>query len=160
MNCDENNDWGKSAAGVVVRDGKVLLARHTYGPGKGLLIIPGGYLKKGETPEEAVRREIAEETGITAEPAALIGMRFNKRDWYAVFRAEYVSGEARSDGDENSEVLWLDIDEALDRDDVPDLTKKIIESVKNGADYCSIPYQSRENAGEYSFYGKTAERNG
>ncbi|MGN0609267.1 MAG: hypothetical protein ACI4J6_08670 [Oscillospiraceae bacterium] len=57
-------------------------------------------------------------------------------------------------------MLWLDIDEALERDDVPDLTKKIIESVKNGADYRSIPYQSRENAGEYSFYGKTAERNG
>lgn len=57
-------------------------------------------------------------------------------------------------------MLWLDIDEALERNDVPDLTKKMIESVKNGADYRSIPYQSRENAGEYSFYGKTAERSG
>ena len=31
--------------------------------------------------------------------------------------------------DENSEVLWLDVEEALARDDVPELTKKLIESV-------------------------------
>ena len=37
----ENTNWGQSVAGVVIRDGKVLLARHTYGNGKGLLITPG-----------------------------------------------------------------------------------------------------------------------
>ena len=34
----ENTNWGQSVAGVVIRDGKVLLARHTYGRGNGLLI--------------------------------------------------------------------------------------------------------------------------
>lgn len=41
---EENTNWEKSAAGVVIKDGKVLLARHTYGAGKGKLIIPGGYI--------------------------------------------------------------------------------------------------------------------
>lgn len=27
----ENTNWGQSVAGVVIRDNKVLLARHTYG---------------------------------------------------------------------------------------------------------------------------------
>ena len=74
-------------------------------------------------PREALIREYLEETGVLIEPRELIGMRFNLKDWYAAFRADYVSGEARSDNDENSEAVWVDVDEALNRDDVPDLTK-------------------------------------
>jgi len=51
-----NTNWGQSVTGVVIKDNKVLLARHTYGGGKGMLIIPGGYVNKGETPQEALRR--------------------------------------------------------------------------------------------------------
>lgn len=125
---EENTNWGQSVAGVVIKDGKVLLARHTYGNGKGLLIIPGGYVSCGESPQEALRREFMEETSISVEPVSILGIRFNSKEWYVVFLAEYISGEAVSDGDENSEVLWLDPDEALSREDVPDLTKKMIES--------------------------------
>ncbi len=60
----ENTNWGQSVAGVVIREGKVLLARHTYGNGKGLLITPGGYLEYGETPQDALKREFLEETNI------------------------------------------------------------------------------------------------
>lgn len=115
-----NTNWSQSVTAVVIRDGKVLLARHTYGPGKGLLIVPGGYLNYGEMPQEAIVREYLEETGVLIRPGELIGMRFNTKDWYAAFRAEYVSGEPRSDHDENSEALWVDITEALTREDVPD----------------------------------------
>lgn len=110
---EENTDWGKSVAGVVLRDGKVLLARHTYGAGKGRLIIPGGYLQNGESPEGALQREFLEETGVEVRAVGLLGVRFNMHDWYVVFLAEYVGGEARSDHDENSEVVWLDIEKAL-----------------------------------------------
>ena len=41
---NENTNWEQSVAGVVIEDNKVLLARHTYGNGKGMLIIPGGYV--------------------------------------------------------------------------------------------------------------------
>lgn len=124
----ENTNWGQSVAGVVIRENKVLLARHTYGGGNGKLIIPGGYVNIGETPQDALRREYMEETGVEVEPENIIGIRFNMHDWYVVFRAEYISGEARSDNDENSEVLWVDVEEALIREDVPELTKKMIES--------------------------------
>ena len=49
---NENTNWGQSVTGVAIKDNKVLLARHTYGGGKGKLIIPGGYVNKGETPQE------------------------------------------------------------------------------------------------------------
>ena len=51
-----NTNWCQSVGGVVLRDGRVLLARHTYGAGKGRLIIPGGYVQMGESPEDALRR--------------------------------------------------------------------------------------------------------
>lgn len=128
---NENTNWCQSVTGVVIKENKVLLARHTYGVGKGRLIIPGGYVNYGETPMDALKREYLEETNIVVEPKSIIGVRFNEKDWYLAFRAEYVSGEASSDHDENSEVLWLDIEEALARDDVPDLTKKLIESANS-----------------------------
>ena len=64
----ENTNWGQSVTAVVIKDNKVLLARHTYGGGKGMLIIPGGYVEKGETPQDAVIREFKEETNITIQP--------------------------------------------------------------------------------------------
>lgn len=125
---NENTNWGQSVTAVVIHENKVLLARHTYGGGNGKLIVPGGYVENGETPQHALVREYLEETGITIEPENIIGIRFNMHDWYIAFRARYISGEARSDHDENSEVLWVDIEDALNREDVPDLTKKLIQS--------------------------------
>lgn len=51
---------------AVVRDvdGQVLLVRHTYAPG---WLFPGGGVDRGETLEDAVKRELIEEVGIFAE---------------------------------------------------------------------------------------------
>ena len=110
----ENTCYKQSVTAVVLRDNKVLLARHTYGAGK-------DFLNLDETPEDAVKREFLEETGVVIEPKNIIAVRFNLKDWYVAFSADYVSGREHSDNDENSEVLWLDVDEALNRSDVPDL---------------------------------------
>ena len=148
-----NTNWGQSVTRVVIKDGKVLLGRHTYGGGNGKLIIPGGYVNVGETPQDALVREYLEETGVTVKPGSVIGIRFNMRDWYIAFRAEYVSGEAHSDNDENSEVVWLDINEALERDDVPELTKKLIQSAiseDRGLEYTE--YSASTKNAPYSLY--------
>lgn len=150
----ENTNWGQSVTGVVIKDGSVLLARHTYGGGKDMLIIPGGYVNFGESPQEALKREFMEETGIEVEAADIIGIRFNMHDWYIAFRADYISGEPTTDHDENSEVLWLDIDDALSRDDVPELTKKLIESAVSEKDGLSIKeYEENIKHAPYSLYG-------
>lgn len=108
MNHKKTN-WGQSVTGVIIKDEKVLLARNTYGIGKNMLITPGGYVNYNESPQEALEREVMEETKIKVKVLNIIGIRFNMHDWYMAFRAEYVSGEASSDNHENSEVLWLDI---------------------------------------------------
>lgn len=150
---NENTNWGQSVTGVVIKEGKVLLARHTYGGGKGMLIIPGGYVNIGETPQEALVREYMEETKIKVKPKDIIGIRFNMHDWYIAFSAEYVSGEATSDNDENSEVLWIDVKEALSRDDVPELTKILIQSaISKSSGLIYTDYQGSTKHAPYSLY--------
>ncbi len=155
---EENTNWCQSVTGVVIREGKVLLARHTYGGGAGKLIVPGGYLRFGESPQQALIREYLEETGVRVEPEDLIGIRFNARDWYAAFRARYISGEARSDHDENSEVVWMDTEEALRRADVPDLTKKLILSaLAGGKGLTFTEYTANTKNAPFSLYSLSEE---
>jgi len=143
-------NWTQSVAGVCIKDGKVLLARHTYGAGKGKLIIPGGYLKFGELPQDTLVREYQEETGVTVKAGKLLGIRFNKECWYAVFAAEYVEGDARSDGDENDLVIWMDIEEALKNETVPGLTKTMIETAVNDVGMVLTPYNTTKQ-GNYLY---------
>lgn len=63
-------------AGAVVSDerGRVLLLRHVLRKGSGWG-VPGGFLAAGEQPEEAVRRELREETGLELETVELAFVR-------------------------------------------------------------------------------------
>ena len=149
----ENTNWSQSAAGVVLHEGRVLLVRHTYGVRKGRLIVPGGYALLEESAEDTVRREVLEETGVTVEPEGVIGVRFNHRDWYVAFRCRYVSGTARSDCDDNSEALWMPVEEALASEEIPDLTRRLIACAASGRLMEKIDYDGTTKYGPYSFYG-------
>lgn len=61
-----------TAAGACIRDeqGRILLLRRS----DGLWSVPGGGLEPGERLDQAVVREVREETGLEVEPAALIGV--------------------------------------------------------------------------------------
>lgn len=63
------------AVGAVVFDGsgRLLLIQRGHEPGKGLWSVPGGKVEAGETDEQAVRREIAEETGLLVRVGAEVG---------------------------------------------------------------------------------------
>ena len=66
-------DYVTSARVVVLRDDSVLVVRE---PGdEHVHILPGGRLEEGESPEQAARREVIEETGWTLGPISLIGVR-------------------------------------------------------------------------------------
>ena len=53
---------------LVDRDGQVLLARNAAWPGKFFGLITG-FMEAGETPEDGIRREVAEETSLSVERA-------------------------------------------------------------------------------------------
>jgi 8-oxo-dGTP diphosphatase len=58
--------------GVVIDDGRTLLIRRGSAPLKGEWSIPGGLLEVGETIEQGVARELAEETGLEVRVIELI----------------------------------------------------------------------------------------
>lgn len=55
------------------RDGQVLLARNAAWPGKFYGLITG-FMEAGETPEEGITREVAEETSLVVDALKLIGV--------------------------------------------------------------------------------------
>jgi ADP-ribose pyrophosphatase YjhB (NUDIX family) len=62
---------------MLVSDDEVVLVRHTYQPG---WLLPGGGIRRGETPEHAARRECAEELGATLGPLELFCVCSRFRD--------------------------------------------------------------------------------
>lgn len=130
-----------AVSGIVIRDNKVLLVRQSYGSSKGLLIIPGGYLQEKEMPDKALEREVLEETGVYIKTKSLIAIRFSQKDWWSIFLADYISGEPISDNNENSEALFMNIEEAVKRPDLTYTTKEILlrydeSKVINKVDFC------------------------
>src|SRR5918997_1776223 len=102
-------------AGAVVQDerGRVLLLRHVLRRGSGWG-VPGGFLNAGEQPEEAVRREVREETGLELDSAELAFVRAlpHVRQVEIIFRARM--GAARLGGlEKNFEIdraEWFALD--------------------------------------------------
>ena len=81
---------------ILVQDGAVLLVRHTY---QRHWYLPGGGVKRGETLEEAARREAAEELGARLGHLRLFGVYSNfyehKSDHVIVFSCDdlHLAGE-------------------------------------------------------------------
>jgi len=145
-----------AVCGIVDIDGKILFVRHTYGPAKERILIPGGYLKEEELPSEAVKREVYEETGVEASAESVFAVQFRSEQWIIVFRMKYLSGEPHSDGYENSEVLLLTPEEAVRRSDITNMSRAILnayiedkENTLKKGEYRSISLKE----GEYEIFG-------
>jgi ADP-ribose pyrophosphatase YjhB (NUDIX family) len=105
-----------AVSAAIFRDGRVLIVRRARPPAHGLHTLPGGVVELGETLEEAVIREVREETGLAIAPLELVGFRqaiardatgrVERHFVILPFAARFVAGEI-SLSDELAEALWL-----------------------------------------------------
>ena len=95
-----------SAAAVVLNENReVLLLNHILRPSSGWG-LPGGFLNAGENPDQAIRRELNEETGIEVDNLRMLKMRVLNRHVEILFAAETRQDpEVRSR--EISELAWF-----------------------------------------------------
>lgn len=117
-------------AGVFVyRDGKILLQKrrdnHCWA-------IHGGAVEMGETTEEAAKRELREETGLTAHKLELLGVFSGEEMMYTypngdevyIIGVNYVcrdfSGSMLTETDETLNLEWFDINELPEDISPPD----------------------------------------
>jgi len=122
------------AVGVIFREGRVLIARrpdHVHQGG--LLEFPGGKVESSETVQQALVREIREETGLRISPDTLepvIGIRHDygdKRVFLDVWETSVAEGN--SEGREGQEIRWLDVGDLADVD-FPAANRPIIRALR------------------------------
>jgi 8-oxo-dGTP diphosphatase len=105
-----------AVSAAIFRDGRVLIVRRARPPAHGLYTLPGGGVELGETLEEAVIREVLEETALEIKPVALAGYRqaiardaAGKIERHFVilpFAARWLAGEVTLN-EELAEAHWL-----------------------------------------------------
>ena len=122
-----------SVAGVVVRDdGRILVVQRRdnarWEP-------PGGVLELGETFEDGVRREVAEETGVTVDIERLTGAYKNlPRGVVAlVFRCRPAAGTP-TPTDESQRVGWFTPDEVRSHMS-PAYAVRVLDALADGATF-------------------------
>jgi 8-oxo-dGTP diphosphatase len=95
------------AVGALLQDahGRLLLVRRAHDPGRGLWSLPGGRVDPGEDDQQALVREMQEETGLTVVPGPLVGRV--RRGNYAIadYRCTVVGGTLRA-GDDALDARW------------------------------------------------------
>jgi NADH pyrophosphatase NudC (nudix superfamily) len=65
-----------AVSAAILRDGKVLIVRRARKPALGVYTLPGGVVEAGETLEQAIVREVKEETALDIAPVTLAGHRW------------------------------------------------------------------------------------
>lgn len=114
---------------IVLREDSLLMVRRGNDPGRGLWSLPGGRVEQGEYLADAVRREVAEETGLAVTVGELVGIfevvgdpHFVILDFFARAEGE-IKPEPSSDVDE---VRWVPLDEVASLECTP----RFVETLK------------------------------
>lgn len=119
--CEQDN-WiyfphmALSATGVIVKEGKMLMVQRAREPYKGTWMFPSGYVSYGELPEEALIREVKEETGLSVLSAIYMQTMLSVDDIrepshvILFYRVEVGEGELMpEDTEENTAIDWFPI---------------------------------------------------
>jgi 8-oxo-dGTP diphosphatase len=121
--------------GGVITDaaGRLVLIKRRNEPGAGLWSLPGGRIEAGETDEQALVREILEETGLSVTPGQLLGtVQRPARDGAVADIRDYlavVTGGSLRAGDDAADARWVTKDEMLRMQDAGRLTAGLTQAL-------------------------------
>jgi 8-oxo-dGTP pyrophosphatase MutT (NUDIX family) len=90
---------------ILIQDGKIVLVQHSYQSG---WHIPGGGVKRGETLEQAARREAREELGATLNDLRLQGIYTHFGEYKSDHLAMFVSEAFTLTGQGDAEIERLE----------------------------------------------------
>jgi len=134
-------------AGIIIHGGRILLSVRGKPPSEGKWGLPGGAVEVGETVEEALVREVAEETGVAVRTLRLVAVLDSvSRDedgkvkyHYVLFEylCGYVAGEVCA-GSDAPDARWVPLDD-LDSVDMMPTTRRFVEKIL-GQEKESLPY--------------------
>lgn len=120
------------AAAIIVKNNKILATQRAKGEFAGGWEFPGGKIEVGETPEEAVVREIKEELDVVIEVKEYVyTVEYEYPNFHLTmpcFFTELVSGEIKLL--EHSQLKWLSKDE-LDSVDWLEADVDLIKHLKD-----------------------------
>lgn len=122
----ERNDWATVFA--LTKENELVLVRHyKHGAGEVILELPAGGLEKGETPEQAAKREFLEETGYLIDSVEEMGDLYespsdsNNHGYFFFAKNARKVGEPLEDPSEQCEVVLVklkDIPEKIRRKEI------------------------------------------
>ncbi len=129
-----NTGYNVGVGGAVVHDGRLLMVRRASRRGRGNWQVPGGFIEPDETIEQAVVREVAEESGVTAEVEGIVALRNRyapdvDNSLYIVLLLRPLSGEPKPDGHEVDRAGYFSLDEIRALDQVPAINLEIATRV-------------------------------
>ncbi|WP_342599376.1 NUDIX hydrolase [Psychrobacillus sp. FSL H8-0483] len=115
---------------------------------------PGGQVEMGEPLDQAVCREVLEETGINVRPLGITGVYYNatKHILSVVFKAEYISGTLKVQPEEIKEAQFIkltvdNIDQFITR---PNMKSRTLDAMRSEN---FIPYETWETT-PYNLLGR------
>lgn len=125
--------------GAVIHDemGRMLLILRGHEPAKGLWSVPGGRIEPGETDEQALVREVREETGLRVACGRLLGSVDRPGLDGAVveirdYLAEVLPGSSPATaGDDAADVRWVTSAEAEAMESRGELTDGLLAALRS-----------------------------
>ncbi|MGI9009996.1 MAG: NUDIX domain-containing protein [Nitrososphaeraceae archaeon] len=106
---------------IIQNSSSILLVKRVKDPYKNLFGLPGGFVNEGETIEEAIVREVYEETSFEVHPIEILGVYSDPTKdprghmLTVVFIVLVVRGNPTT-GDDINEISWMPINKINDID--------------------------------------------
>ena len=127
-----NTGYNVGVGGAVVHEDRLLLVRRASRRGRGNWQVPGGFIEPDETIEQAVIREVMEESGVKTEVRGVLGIR-NRYDpdvdnsLYVVLLLNPLDSKPQPDNHEVDRAGFFSLEEIRGLEQVPAINLEIAE---------------------------------